>query len=98
MKTPHDQSKRQFLKTTAYVVPVILTLKVTPSLAHIGSCVKGNNGVGNGPDVLPLGIQQNGKTFLDNDDNGGTPGNPQNEGGFNFFSSLSSNEHHHHNH
>jgi hypothetical protein len=37
MSTPVDNSKRDFLKKTAYVVPVILTLKVAPALASPGS-------------------------------------------------------------
>ena len=40
-----------------------------------------NNGVGNGSDCLPPGLAKNGKLHLDNDDLGGTPGNPQNKGG-----------------
>jgi hypothetical protein len=39
--------------------------------------------VGNGPDCLHPGMKQYGKIFLDNDDNGGNPGAPQNQGGFN---------------
>lgn len=38
MRAPHDSSRRQFLKKTAYVAPLILTLKVAPALAHSGSC------------------------------------------------------------
>ena len=50
--------------------------------ASSGTKTKGNNGVGNGPDCLPPGLEKNGKGgTLDNDDNGGTPGNPQNQGG-----------------
>lgn len=80
-----NNSRREFLKKTTYVVPVVLTLSAAPSLAGQGSPHKGkcNNGVGNGPDCLPPGIEKNGKTFLDNDDNGGIPGAPQNRGGFN---------------
>jgi hypothetical protein len=37
MNTPVDNSKRDFLKKTAYVVPVILTMKVAPALAGVGS-------------------------------------------------------------
>ena len=32
-----DQTRRTFVKTAAYVAPVILTLKATPALAHNGS-------------------------------------------------------------
>ena len=37
MKTDHDSSKRKFIKTAAYVAPVILTLKVAPTFASGGS-------------------------------------------------------------
>jgi hypothetical protein len=47
---------------------MVLTLKATPALAGTGSPQRCNNGVGNGSDCLPPGIDQNGKTFLDNDD------------------------------
>jgi len=39
-----QESRRKFLKTAAkvaYVAPVILTLKVTPARADIGSCPQG---------------------------------------------------------
>ena len=75
-----NKSRRDFIKKSAFVVPAIITLQSMPALASSGSGC--NNGVGNGPDCLPPGIQQNGKHFLDNDDNGGTPGGPQNRGGF----------------
>jgi hypothetical protein len=42
-----------------------------------------NNGPGNGPDCLPPGLQNNENFYLDNDDVDGTPGDPQNRGGFN---------------
>ena len=32
-----DQTRRTFVKTVAYVAPVILTLKATPALAQQGS-------------------------------------------------------------
>jgi hypothetical protein len=76
---PQSESRRQFLKKTGYVVPVILTLNAVPALASQGSNC--NNGVGNGPDCLPPGLEQNGRGDLDNDDNGGVPGAPQNQGG-----------------
>jgi hypothetical protein len=82
MDNPSSKSRREFLKKTAYVVPVILTLKAAPAVASIGS-PRCNNGVGNGPDCLPPGIQQNGMLHLDNDDVFGVPGAPQNQGGFN---------------
>jgi len=50
------ESKRDFLKTVAYVAPVIATFSVAPALAGFGSArSKGNNGVGNGYDGQPPG-------------------------------------------
>jgi|SaaInl8_200m_RNA_FD_contig_21_194974_length_483_multi_8_in_0_out_0_1 hypothetical protein len=44
-----------------------------------GGC---NNGVGNGSDCLPPGLENNGRDDLDNDDGpGDAPGNPGNQGG-----------------
>lgn len=41
-----------------------------------------NNGVGNGADCLPPGLERNGRTDLDNDDGpGDAPGNPGNRRG-----------------
>ena len=37
MEKQSDNSKREFLKKVAYVTPAILTLKVTPSFATLGS-------------------------------------------------------------
>ena len=77
-----DQSKRNFLIKAAYVAPIVATISVIPSIASAGSVnLNCNNGVGNGSDCLPPGLQKNGKSFLDNDDVFGTPGNPQNKGG-----------------
>jgi hypothetical protein len=45
---PTNKSRRDFLKKTAYVVPVILTLKAAPSLAGTGSPHKPHDG-GNHP-------------------------------------------------
>ena len=80
------ESRRKFLKAAGkiavYTPPAMMVL-ANPSLeamAKSGGC---NNGVGNGPDCLPPGLENNGKEFLDNDDVNGTPGNPQNQGGFN---------------
>ena len=78
-----NNTRREFLKKTTYMVPVVLTLSAAPALAGTGSPQRCNNGVGNGPDCLPPGIQQNEKVFLDNDDVNGVPGAPQNQGGFN---------------
>ena len=75
-----DQSRRKFVQKVAYTAPLIVTISVMPSIASAGS-VHCNNGVGNGSDCLPPGLQKNGKSFLDNDDNGGVPGSPQNQGG-----------------
>ena len=90
MSELHNDSRRKFLKKSAYVVPVVMTMHAAPSLAGHGSPkdkYKCNNGVGNGPDCLPPGIDKNGKDYLDNDDKWGTPGDPQNRGGFNSYSS-----------
>lgn len=90
MSEIQNNSRRNFLKKSAYVVPVVMTLHAAPSLAGHGSPkdkYKCNNGVGNGPDCLPPGIDKNGKHYLDNDDKWGTPGNPQNRGGFNNYTS-----------
>lgn len=79
-----NSSRRGFIKKMAFVPPAIVTLSAIPAIASAGSPkfkVKGNNGVGNGKDTLPPGIQQNAKLELDNDDNGGTPGKPQSKGG-----------------
>jgi hypothetical protein len=48
MNTPVDNSKRSFLKKTAYVVPVILTMKVAPALAGAGSPHRPHDGDGEG--------------------------------------------------
>jgi hypothetical protein len=37
----HDESRRKFVKTVAYIAPAILTLKAAPAFAGIGS---GNSG------------------------------------------------------
>ena len=80
--TENEQSKRDFIKKTAYVVPCILTLKAIPAFAGSGSGEaktagsysgedkKGNNGVGNGEDPQPPGNPPV------NDGPGTGPGNP----------------------
>lgn len=81
-------SRRKFLtvtgKAAVYTPPVMLGLSM-PSLNAIASSAGGrvncNNGVGNGADCLPPGLENNGRTDLDNDDSGGVPGNPGNRGG-----------------
>jgi len=56
-----DTSKRKFLKTAAYVAPVVLTLNAMPSIASAGSgnCV-GNPG--NAKCVGQAGETPNGET------------------------------------
>ena len=76
-----NKSRRDFVQKVAYVAPMIATVSVLPSIASAGSVRGCNNGVGNGGDCLPPGLEKNGKTFLYNDDQGGTPGNAQNQGG-----------------
>lgn len=73
MKDP-NLSKRNFIKTAAYVAPAIMTLKVMPTFASTGSG-RGNNGVGNGQDPQPPGNPPV------NDGEGTFPGNPGNRGG-----------------
>jgi hypothetical protein len=67
-----EQSRRSFLKTTAYVAPLILSLKAESAFASYGSgsSVKANNGVGNGVDPQPPGNPPV------NDGPGTGPGNP----------------------
>jgi hypothetical protein len=60
-------NRRDFMKRTAYVVPVILSLNAMPAFASAGS---GNNGVGNGSDPQPPGNPPI------NDGPGTGPGNP----------------------
>jgi hypothetical protein len=71
-----NQSRRDFVRTVAYVSPVVMTLQATPALASNGSVkeekVKGNNGVGNGEDPQPPGNPPI------NDGPGTGPGNPGN--------------------
>jgi hypothetical protein len=72
-----EQSRRSFLKTTAYVAPLILSLKAESAFASYGSGnvakgPKGNNGVGNGVDPQPPGNPPV------NDGPGTGPGNPGN--------------------
>jgi hypothetical protein len=68
-------SRRDFIKKSAYAVPVILTLNAMPSFAASGSGnsrIRGNNGVGNGIDPQPPGNPPV------NDGPGTSPGNPGN--------------------
>ena len=51
-------TRRDFLKKTAYVAPLVLTVAVRPAFAghHYGNDKeKGNNGIGNGLDPQPPG-------------------------------------------
>ena len=51
----HNNSRRDFLKKTAYIAPVVITLNAAPRLASAGS-IKGNNGFGNGCEGTPPGL------------------------------------------
>ena len=69
-----DTSKRKFLKTAAYVAPVVMTLTAVPSYATAGSC---NQGVG--APVVNDGCQPgHSGDVLNNDDKpgGGVAGAP----------------------
>jgi hypothetical protein len=75
-----DNSRRRFIKTTAYVAPALLTLKALPAFARNGSyppAARGNNGVGNGLDPQPPGNPPI------NDGPGTGPGSPGNQQGSN---------------
>jgi hypothetical protein len=66
-----EQTRRSFVKTAAYVAPLILSLKAEPAFASHGSgSARGNNGVGNGLDPQPPGNPPV------NDGPGTGPGNP----------------------
>ena len=74
----NKSNRRDFIKKTAYAVPVILTLQAMPSFGAAGSGgskFKGNNGVGNGVDPQPPGNPPI------NDGPGTGPGNPGNRRG-----------------
>jgi hypothetical protein len=43
-----DSSKRKFIKRSAYLAPLVLTMKAVPSFAAAGSGYNGPNG-GQGP-------------------------------------------------
>jgi hypothetical protein len=79
------EARREFLKAAGrlavYTTPTMIFL-MKPGKNAIAKSPGCNNGVGNGGDCLPPGLEQNGKgSLLDNDDVLGTPGNPQNQGG-----------------
>jgi hypothetical protein len=67
------ETRRVFLKKSAYVAPVVFTLAVRPSFAT-PPYARGNNGVGNGEDGQPPGNPPV------NDGTGTSPGNPGNQG------------------
>ena len=63
----YNKSRRDFVKKSAYAVPVILTLKAAPSFARNGS--KCDNGGGNGSDCTPPGLVDNeNANHVDQDD------------------------------
>jgi len=67
-----SDTRRDFLKKTAYIAPAVLTMSVIPSIAAAGSVrTKGNEGLGNGYDAPPPGHDTN-----CNDYGGTSPGNP----------------------
>ncbi len=70
-----NNSRRGFIKKTAYIAPSLLVLSSMPALARNGSPLRGNNGVGNGLDPQPPGNPPI------NDGIGTSPGNPGNKGG-----------------
>jgi len=84
--SPVDQkSRRKFVKTVAYVAPVVVTLSALPSFASAGSPYrnhKGNEGVGNGYDNPPPGHWPTNY----NDYEGTGPGNPGHQHPRRFFS------------
>ena len=63
--TENQQSKRDFLKKSVYVVPTILTLKAIPTFAGSGSgrVETGNSRVGNGPGSEPENTEKKFKKF-----------------------------------
>jgi len=71
--TEKQESKRDFLKKSVYIVPTILTLKAIPTFAGSGSgrAENGNNGIGNGVDPQPPGNPPV------NDGPGAEPGNSE---------------------
>lgn len=56
--TEHDPSKRRFIKAATYVAPVILTLKVAPTFAAVGSG-RGNSKPGGPGEEPSYGGDQN---------------------------------------
>ncbi len=80
--TELNSSKRKFLKTAAYVAPVILTLKAIPSFASSGSgrAGQGDNGEENGSDPQPTGYPPI------NDNVGTSLANPGNSAGASYQS------------
>jgi hypothetical protein len=80
MDSRREESRREFIRRTAYVAPAIVTLRAVPAFATHGSAdapfsEKGNNGVGNGWDPQPPGNPPV------NDGLGTGPGTPGRGGG-----------------
>ena len=53
----HSKSRREFIKKTAYIAPVVLTLNATAAFAGTGSNC--DNGYGDGSDCTPKGLIDN---------------------------------------
>ncbi len=84
MNEQMNKSKRDFLKKTAYVVPVILTLQAAPAIAKTGSPMRSkyNHGTDNGPGRKPQGNQKHRKMHHGNGNGYGARGKPQGKGGY----------------
>jgi hypothetical protein len=83
MSEKRQDSRREFIKKTAYIAPAILSLQAMPAIAEIGSPPdndgpKGNNGLGQRTDDP----QPPGNPPV-NDKPSSEPGNPNNQGGNN---------------
>ena len=82
MSEDRKNSRREFIKKSAYVAPAILSLQAVPALAEIGSpppddpIIKGNNGLGQRTDDP----QPPGDPPI-NDKPSSEPGSPNNQGG-----------------
>jgi len=53
----HNKSRRDFIKKTAYIAPVVLTLNAGVAFASNGSHC--DNGFGDGSDCTPPGLVDN---------------------------------------
>ena len=82
MSQGSKNTRREFIRKTAYVAPAILSLNAIPALAQVGSpptgtpIVKGNNGLGQRTDDP----QPPGNPPI-NDKPSSIPGQPNNRGG-----------------